>query len=236
MDNGEHDGLGHVKSVTTDLGPELRSEGGMYVQPFFSRELSGKDWTRFVNNVKQSIRSSIEYKLFVSTCKTDLGLNNCSFLGNVVGEDRVEIELHHSPLTLHETVEIVADSMLARGKGITTMRVAHEVMAAHFAGLVGVVPLSETVHELVHAGKVSVHVGQVYGRVGDFLRVYEAGVDEEHLSKVLMAVELSRRGELMGEGLLEPGDPPDRREGEPLRLDDVIAALASAVSAGREKE
>jgi len=230
MDSSDHDGLHNITSVETADGPELHSEGGFYVQSFFSKELSGKDWLRFVNSVKGMIRSSIEYKLFISGCKIDLDLNNCSFLGNIIGEDKVDIEIHHCPLTLHDIIEIVADHMLSQGDTITTMTVAHEVLAAHFMGLVGILPLSETIHDLVHSGKVTVSMSQIYGNVGGFLRAYVGGIDEETLSKILLAIELSKRGELVPEGTLEFSTPEVRVDGEPLTLDDVIAALTEAIS------
>jgi len=125
-----------------------------------------------------------------------------SFLSNIEEDEKVNIEMHHSPFTIHEIIEIIVEHMIAE-KPITTMMVCHEVMKAHFNGMVGIVPLSETVHQLVHAGKINIDIRQTYGDTFKFLKTYSKGVREEHLKKLKMILDASERGILHDKNLFE---------------------------------
>jgi hypothetical protein len=175
-------GLDHIKFVEDEEGePELQTDG-FFVQPMASKDLNQSDFNRFVKSVKSSVRASYEYKRFIGYLKHQVNLTRCSFL-NKVDDEKATVEIHHAPFTIHDVIEIIIDHMLSIGP-ITTLSICNEVMQAHFMGLVGVVPLSETVHQLVHSGKIKLHPNQIYGDIPGFLERYNEGVKDIHKEKL----------------------------------------------------
>jgi hypothetical protein len=74
--------------------------------------------------------------------------------------------------------------------------VAQEIMRLHYVGLVGLIPLSVTAHELVHAGKLIVPLNCVYGRFVQFVKEYFEYIDPSHLAmlneKIILTKNLNR--------------------------------------------
>ena len=206
----------------------------MFVQPLFTRRVPGREWGRFVSCVKRLVRTSPEYKKFVGYCKSEWGMNRCSFLGDVTDDDGAEVEVHHAVLSLHDVVEIVADHIMSGGVGVTTLTVAHEVLRAHFAGLIPVAPLSRTAHQLVHSGQLAVHAGMLRGDLVGFLKTFNKGITAEHAAKVRDAVAITWSGApLHPEGLLDRAAdeleaPPAARQLLLEQLAEVLPALLTA--------
>jgi len=199
-------GLDHISVKKEGEDITTVSSHSPYYLPLYTKNLNSKDWYKFICNVKSMVRSSYEYRLWVGQCKEILNLTNCSFLGNVTDDD-TDIEIHHAYLTIHDIIEIIADWMIANDIKLNSMTLAHEVMKAHYMGLVPVVPLSITVHELVHAGKIHIHYQQIYGDLKKFIDIYKAGIREEHLKKIQKELEYSLNSEtLHDEKLLETND------------------------------
>ena len=61
---------------------------------------------------------------------------------------------------------------------INELQVAEEVMRLHYRGLVGLIPLSVTAHELVHDGKLIVPLNCVYGKFVQFVKEYYDYIDD----------------------------------------------------------
>jgi hypothetical protein len=168
---------------------ELRiaAEGNFFSEPFAtSRMVTAEESVRFVKKVELLVRNSREYKAFVGHLRHDLAMDRCSFLPGIdMSTDDVTLEFHHHPLTLFQIVDVVLAHRLASGHAVTSLTVADEVLAAHASGMVGVLPLSRTVHRLVHAGAIVVHPAQVHGDWLSFLRAYPLGVDAETVAGLL---------------------------------------------------
>ena len=71
--------------------------------------------------------------------------------------------------------------------------VAEEVMRIHYEGLVGLIPLSITVHELVHDGKVPIPLNCVYGRFVEFTKRYYDYIDPIYISMLNDKIELTKK-------------------------------------------
>ena len=67
---------------------------------------------------------------------------------------------------------------MACGEDLDIDSVAYEVMFLHYNGLVGLIPLSATVHELVHNKYLFVPLDRVYGYWEDFYNMYFEYMDE----------------------------------------------------------
>lgn len=233
-------GLEHVRTESGRCGPQVRGEDGWFIQPLLVRRVPSRDWDRFVNNVKAAVRRSPEYRRFVGLCKSERGMTRCAFQPGVE-DDKADVEIHHAILGLHDVVELVADHMSA-SSGISTLLVANEVMRAHFAWMVPVVPVGETVHEAIHAGKLCVHVKQVHGDVVSLLKTYYGGIQAEHILKIKRAISESG-GDLHAPDLFRIASPEEMTTNpkatleslERAYLGNAIADRSGVVEKGDEK-
>ncbi len=111
---------------------------------------------KFIKMVEGMVRSSIEYKRLVAYLHSGLGMDYDMFFNNVSKDKakRVRIELHHIPFSLYDIVNVVLHKYEEEELLIDPFAIAEEVTKLHYKGMVGLVPLSTTVHELYHRGDV----------------------------------------------------------------------------------
>lgn len=143
----------------------------------YSVELkSAKDKTRYIKSIERIIRSSLEYKNYVQFLRDNIDMTKCAFFNNVEnGPDskRVKIEIHHDPLTLFNITETVLNKYIAEGIPLNDLYIADEVMENHYLNRVGLIPLSKTIHEMVHkSDKIFIPIHLVYGRYKEFFEMY----------------------------------------------------------------
>ena len=110
-------------------------------------------------------------------------MNKCSFLKGVTNEETfdIKIEIHHYPFSLRDIVEIVIRKRTYYRESMELQMVTKEVMELHYKLLIGLIPLSETVHEIAHSGRLFIPVNKVLGRYNIFLEYYEQFCDPEQL-------------------------------------------------------
>ena len=99
-------------------------------------------------------------------------MTNCAILPKIVkGEGKkYSIEIHHDPFTLHDIVDLEILRREDQGESLNTLEIAQSVMELHFDGLVGLIALSKTQHELVDANKVFIPLQQIFF---DYSMLYE---------------------------------------------------------------
>lgn len=140
-----------------------------------------KDRFKFISTVERICRSSMEYKQLIEFLKVNMNMNFCSFFHNVSrsmnGTSKVRIEIHHEPFTLYDIVAIILNDRIENEKYISIFDIADEVMEVHYKGYVGLVPLSETVHELVHNGKIFIPLQFIDEGFNQFYRKYKKTID-----------------------------------------------------------
>lgn len=142
-----------------------------YVTPYETT----KDRRAFINAVKKIVRGSKEYKDYISFLREFLDMDQCAFFGKIgAGTQRVKIEVHHEPFTLEDYTTIVIRKQLDEGIELDDLEVAKEVMRLHYQNMVGLIPLSKTIHQVVHsdAHKVIVPTYMVYGNFYKFFDEY----------------------------------------------------------------
>lgn len=159
---------------------------------------------KFINMVEKLVRSSLEYKELIAYLHSGLDMNYCMFFNNVSKEKgrRIRIEIHHIPFSLFDIVNIVLKKYETEELEIDPFVIAEEVMQLHYKGHVGLVPLSETVHQLYHKGRVFIPLQYVdkgfllfYKEYKDYLTDYEDML--KHL------IELSKRYESSQNSILQ---------------------------------
>ena len=144
-----------------------------------------KDFRKYIFNIEKEVRQSYEYKELIQYIKDNYDMNKCSFL-KVSSNDEVDvhIEIHHTPLTLYDIVNIVYRKRVFYGESLEVQQVAKEVTMLHYRLLVGLIPLSKTAHQLVHDGKLFIPVQNVLGNYAEFVRLYKQFMSEEELDTI----------------------------------------------------
>lgn len=141
-----------------------------------------KEFKKYLKDIEKEIRGSFEYRHMIDYLKNYMGMDQCSFI-QVSNKDNynVKIEVHHYPFTLFDIVEIVYRKRAASYESLDVQMVAKEVTMLHYKLLIGLIPLSVTVHQLVHDGKIFIPVQNVLGRYKLFVDMYKLYCEPEQL-------------------------------------------------------
>lgn len=156
---------------------------------------SEKSKRNFIKKIERIIRSSYEYRTYIGILKNELNLTKCTFLPEIdISAIKVSLEFHHYPFTLYDLVAIeIEKDIMNNKKFIDPFDIADRVMINHYKNIVGLVPLSATVHQLVHDSKKFVNKKYIYGNYEKFIDKYIKSIDEETTYKLEQINELSRR-------------------------------------------
>ena len=133
-----------------------------------------KDFARYISDIEKEVRGSFEYKQMIQYFKDNMDMNRCAFLqGTTIDpENRISIEIHHHPFTLYDLCIIVYNKREYFKESMELEMVAKEVMQRHYELLVGLIPLSKTVHELAHSENLFIPVDRVLGNWQRFINIY----------------------------------------------------------------
>lgn len=134
-----------------------------------------KSFKKYIQTIERVVRSSFEYKAMIRYLREYMDMNQCAFYKNVNNTDntKVRIEIHHEPLSLYDICIIVYNKRVAFNEPLDEEYVAKEVMYHHYNLMVGLIPLAETVHELVHASYLFVPTTVVLGKYREFVEMYK---------------------------------------------------------------
>lgn len=169
-----------------------------------------KAFRKYIANIEKIVRTSYEYKQFVSFLREYMDMNHCSFLENITNVEsfRIKIHLHHEPITLFDIVLAIYNKRLDNRESLSEDMVAKEVMYQHYMLRVGIIPLSETVHELVHNQYIFVPTTAVFGKYWEFVDLYRKYIDPcilETLEKIEEATKtftMDKANELLSTNLI----------------------------------
>jgi hypothetical protein len=147
---------------------------------YFNQWSDSKEMKMFIKNIERQIRMSNEYKTYIGHLNNEIGIHNCAIFGNLSDSiDGVTFEFHHYPFTLYDIVEICINKRLMNNENFTSLDIAYEVLKLHELNQVGLVKLSKTAHELVHAGKIFIKLESIFGDVNAFVNKYEGYISED---------------------------------------------------------
>lgn len=161
----------------------IYSDNGMTIidipeMPYFEGQeydlLDEKDYKHYIADLERIVRNSFEYRWLINFLKKTEGMDVCSILNNVTSRDntKVRIEIHHSPLTLYDICATVVKKRQHNNEDIEINSVAEEVLWLHYVGWVGLIPLSETVHNMVHNQYIFIPTNVVRGNYQAFINSY----------------------------------------------------------------
>ena len=154
-----------------------------------------KEVRQYFFTIERIVRSSYLYKhKLIPFLRDYVNMNECSFYQNVNNIDTysIKIHIHHAPLTLFDIVNTVFHKRCKYKEPIDVNLVAKEVMWLHYRMQVGLIPLSETVHELVHNGFLFIPTNKVYGKYNEFIQYYREFIDPQVLSTLQQAEEYTK--------------------------------------------
>lgn len=143
-----------------------------------------RDFAKYIKDLKKFVRSSFEYKSqLIPFLREFMGMNRCSYLPNLTNENRnkIRIEIHHDPIDLETICRVIYRKRLDMGEDTSVPATAYEVLWCHYSLLVGLIPLSETVHELVHNGNIFIDPNRTYGFYKQFIDRYYKYFDPDEL-------------------------------------------------------
>ena len=142
-----------------------------------------KDYEKYVKEIEGQVRRSFEYRNMINYLRENMNMNQCAFLKGVTNEETygIKIEIYHYPFSLRDVVDIVVRKRKYYNESLDVQMVAKEVMMLHYKLMIGLIPLSETVHELAHSSRLFIPVDKVMGRYSLFVQYYKPFCDPEQL-------------------------------------------------------
>ena len=153
-----------------------------------------KQRVNLVKKIESYCRCSMEYSDLIAYLRKYVNMDECTFLTNFkAGKRKGMIEIHHSPFTLFSLVDIVMRKHEDLIGSIDEFDVCEEVMRLHYSGLVGLIPLSITCHQLVHDDRLQVPLWCVYGRFVEFTKQYYEWIPDETLASLSEQAKLSKK-------------------------------------------
>lgn len=166
-----------------------------------------KSFKNYISDIEKEVRGSIEYRQFINYLRNFMDMNQCAFISTVNNKDsyNLKIEIHHYPFTLFDIVNIVYNKRLYYNESLEVEMVAKEVMELHYKLMVGLIPLSETVHRLVHNSKLFIPITHVLGRYDLFMMYYDPFISTE-LKDIVNRIEkytIEQTSELLNTTILD---------------------------------
>lgn len=184
----------NIESRTNTENIELKNIDGYYTERYyFTDYYDDAKLKKLIKGIEKAVRGSNEYAKYIGFLHGTLGLTNCAVLGHIAGSKEVTVEMHHYPFTLYDIVYFNVMKRILNKEKINTFLVAREVLQDHYDNLIGLVPLSLTVHQLVHAGEIFVNINSIYGDVNGFVEKYNIAMNDDIIERYNKIVEMSEK-------------------------------------------
>ena len=154
---------------------------------------TARERRKFITKIEQIVRSSDEYKDYIKYLKEHFDMSHCEVFPGVVNGNgkKYSIEIHHEPFQLSWIVDTVLRKRQDLGESLSPYDVADEVMRLHYDGVVGLIPLCVTAHELVHSDRIAIPLQYIYQRYDTFAKEYDLWIPEYVQDIIKLKVELS---------------------------------------------
>lgn len=156
---------------------------------------TSKDVEKYIKRIERIVRASQEYKDYISFLKDNIDMTKCAFFNNIDSKDnrKVKIEIHHEPLTLFYITQTVLNKHIAESIPLNDLYIADEIMELHYNNMVGLIPLSKTVHKTVHnSNELIIPLYMVYGNYQQFVKDYENYIDDNVIDLLERKIEETR--------------------------------------------
>lgn len=171
----------NIESFKNDKPVETVKIGRMEPIEKHINLISDKDKIGLIKHIESIIRTSVEYKMYISYLRKFIKMNKCSFMARITNAEgkKVSIEIHHEPFTLFDLTQIVLEKYKVETGETNIYDIAEEVMLLHYRCMVGLLPLSKTVHKLYHLGRIFIPLDAPRGDYLLFLEQYDKYITDE---------------------------------------------------------
>jgi hypothetical protein len=153
-----------------------------------------KDFNKYISDIEKEVRSSFEYKQMIQYLRENMDMNKCAFIKDTSSDKdtHISIEIHHYPFTLYDICTIIYTKREYYRESMELEMVAKEVMQRHYELLVGLIPLSKTVHKLVHSESIFIPVDKALGNWQRFMDIYSNFMSPEQADVIERIIEYSK--------------------------------------------
>lgn len=198
-------------SMNLDKSPsEVKVLEIHYLQPYTRDEYSmedNKELEKFIDDVEKDCRGSFEYQEMIKYFRENMNMDRCSFMSGITNKEstKMKIHIHHSPITLYEIVVTVLEKRKFYHESLEKEDVAKECVYAHYCLLIGLIPLCETIHQLVHNKYLFIPNDAVMGGYSKFIDMYSHWIPnpvKNKLERIEQHTNLYNEAENMG--ILQP--------------------------------
>lgn len=148
------------------------------------RNNTDKEIEKFIKRIEKNVRSSMEYRDYISYLKEYVDMNHCAFYTNMDNNSggKVKIEIHHEPFTLFDISKIVYNKFIIEGFPLNDLYIAEEIMDLHYTNQVGLIPLSKSIHQIYHnSNQIVIPLNLVYGDYMSFCKNYNDYITDEQI-------------------------------------------------------
>lgn len=165
--------------------------------------VSDREKIKVIKQIERMVRGSMEYRQYVKYLKDNLDMTHCAFFSGVTNKDgqKVSLEIHHEPFTLFDITQTVLEKHIMEVDRIDLFDISEEIMQLHYQNKVGLIPLSLTVHQLVHSGKIFVPLDWLKGDYISFLEMYDGYIPDDVHS--MLETKLTMTKDLQDHSILE---------------------------------
>ena len=194
---------------------------GVYAESIEYLKDDQKAKNKYIKYLERLTRGSYELKGYLSLLRENVEMTKCTLLNGVSTED-ARIELHHFPFTMYDIARIILDDALEKEEDVTSFELVGRIVAEHYMGNVGLVPLSVTAHELVHDGKLTISLKSVSGNWREFARKYSHVLTKGDIDNLKFLINASATPELqhtnvrklrvLKRNILPMEERPDKKE------------------------
>lgn len=148
-----------------------------------------REKTKIIKRIEKYIRGSMEYKDYILFLRENIGMDACAFFNNINKDTSrsIRIEVHHEPYRLYDYVKVVLQKYQKEGLPLNDLYIAEEVMELHYKNQVGLIPLSKTLHEIVHGNnseRLVIPAYMIFGDYKKYIEEYSDYMDEYDFQKV----------------------------------------------------
>ena len=159
------------------------------------RNRTPRERRKFIDKVEKMVRSAPEYKEYIKYLKAHFDMGHCEVLQNVVNGNgkKYTIEIHHDPFQLSWITDTVIRKREDLGEELNPYLIADEILELHYRGVIGLIPLAKTSHELVHSDHIFIPLQYIYQQYEKFANEYDMWIPEYVKELIIHKVEASRQ-------------------------------------------
>lgn len=189
----------NINSENDDENIKLYNEqDDQFILTYYMKTISDdKNLVAITKQIEKMVRSSSEYKRYLGLIRLTTEFSNCSIFGQITDDDAT-IEFHHHPFTLFDiTTSVIFKNIISKIK-FSTFSITHEVLQLHYRNIIGLIPLSKTVHELVHTGQLNVPLDSIFGRYDTYISEFSPYFSNKVIEKYNFIVEQDEKSKENG--------------------------------------